>query len=99
MKYAVIKHNGRQFKVSEGDVITVEGANIEKNITFSNVLATIGDSVKFGSPFIDGAVVKGTVISEGFGPKIKVRKFKAKSNYHKTIGYRSKTASVRIDSI
>jgi large subunit ribosomal protein L21 len=99
MKYAVIKHNGKQFKVSEGDVIQVEGSFPDKSVSFDEILMVGGDSIQIGTPAVKGAKVTGTVLSEVLGPKIRVAKFKAKSNYHRAQGYRSKMVRVRIDSL
>jgi len=66
--YAIIETGGKQFKVSEGDVIRVEklGVAAGSAVKFDKVLlAGEGDSVKMGAPYIDGAVVNAEVISEG----------------------------------
>lgn len=69
--YAIIATGGKQYKVSEGDVIKVEklDAEVGAKVTFDNVLLVGGDTVKVGTPTVDGAKVEASVVSEG-----KVRK-------------------------
>ncbi len=99
MKYAIVQFNGKQYKVFEGDVIAVDAATTESTLNFDQVLVVGGDSVKFGAPFVKDAVVKATVLGDVKGPKIRVAKFKAKSNYHRATGHRQSLKQVRIDSI
>ncbi len=99
MKYAIVKFNGKQYKVSEGDVIAVDANLTDSTLNFDQVLFVGGDTVKVGAPFVKDAVVKATVLGDVKGPKIRVAKFKAKSNYHRATGYRSHLKQIRIDSI
>ena len=62
--YAIIKTGGKQYKVSEGDVITVEklAANEGDAVVFDNVLTVVNDGdVKVGTPVVEGAKVTGKV--------------------------------------
>ena len=63
---------GKQYKVSEGDVIKVEklDAEVGAKVTFDNVLLVGGDTVKVGTPTVDGAKVEASVVSEGKGKKV-----------------------------
>lgn len=102
MQYAVIKTSGKQYKVSEGDILTLDKFNHEdkKNITFEEVLLTVNDSVSFvGKPTVNGAKVSATILEDKKGVKIRVSKFKAKSRYRKTIGFRPQHTIVKIDKI
>ena len=65
--YAIIATGGKQYKVSEGDVIKVEklDAEVGAKVTFDNVLLVGGDTVKVGTPTVDGAKVEASVVSEG----------------------------------
>lgn len=99
MKYAIIRYNGKQYKVAEGDVINVESADSSDKLNFDVVMTSDGEKFQFGSPIVSGASVKATVLGEVKGDKIRVAKFKAKSNYHKVRGHRSTYKQVRIDSI
>ena len=99
--YAIIATGGKQYKVSEGDVIRVEklGAEAGSTYTFDRVLAVSGDEVKVGSPFVEGATVEASVIEEGKGKKITVYKYKRKTGYHKKQGHRQLYTKVKIEKI
>ena len=102
MKYAVIKTGGKQYKVSEGQVIEVERINAEPNssITFSDVLLVAGDSSpKIGNPFLANTIVSGKVLGEFKGEKIRVAKYKAKVRYRRVTGHRQLLTRVMIESI
>ena len=76
--YAIIATGGKQYKVSEGDIITIEKLGIEagEKVTFDQVLAVSGDDLKIGNPTVDGATVDATVVKEGRGKKVIVYKYK-----------------------
>ena len=100
--YAVIQTGGKQYKVSEGDVIFVEKLGVEEGTeyTFDQVLAISGaDGFKVGAPTVSGATVKATVVKNGKGKKIRVFKYKAKKNEKKTIGHRQPYTKLQIQSI
>lgn len=98
--YAIIATGGKQYKVSEGDVIRVEKIEAEKDaeITFDQVLAVGGDALKVGDD-VKGASVKATVLEQGKADKVVVYRYKRKSGYHKKSGHRQLFTSVRIDKI
>lgn len=100
--FAVLKTGGKQYKVTEGDVIFIEklGLEADENYTFTEVLA-IGsdDGIKVGVPFVDGATVTGKIIKEGRSKKIIVYKYKAKKGYHKKQGHRQSYTKVQIEKI
>ena len=100
--YAVIETGGKQYRVAEGDVITIEKLDAEANaaVTFDEVLTVVNDGdVKVGAPLVDGAKVTGTVLEQGKAKKILVFKYKAKSNYRRRQGHRQPFTKVRIESI
>ena len=100
--YAVIQTGGKQYKVSEGDVIFVEKLGVEEGTeyTFDQVLAVSGaDGFKAGAPTVAGATVKATVVKNGKGKKIRVFKYKPKKNEKKTIGHRQPFTKLQILSI
>ena len=75
--YAILKTGGKQYKVSEGDVIYVEKLGVEDGATvsFDEVLVVgEGDSITVGAPYVSGAVVTGTVEKTGKGKKINIFK-------------------------
>lgn len=100
--YAIIETGGKQYKVSEGDVITVEklGVAPESSYIFENVLAVSnGDEVKFGTPYIKGAEVTGSVIEDGKAKKVIIYKYKPKKGFHKKKGHRQPFTRVKIEKI
>ena len=99
--YAVIATGGKQYKVSEGDVIYVEKLDAEKDseVTFDQVLAVGGEKMTVGSPLVDSASVTGKVLEQGRGKKIIVYHYKRKSGYHKKNGHRQAYTKVQIDKI
>lgn len=99
--YAIIATGGKQYKVAEGDTIRVEKLNAEADstYTFDQVLAVGGDTLKVGTPTVEGATVQATVVGNGRGKKVIVYKYKAKKNYHNKKGHRQAYTEVRIDKI
>lgn len=102
--YAIIRSGGKQYRVSEGDVVSVErdvlGSADNEKVTFAEVLMIGGDQPKVGSPVVSGASVVGTVLGEGRGDKIIVFKKKRRKNHTKRMhGHRQDVVRVRIDSI
>lgn len=100
--YAIIKTGGKQYKVAEGDVITVEklAAGESEAVVFDQVLTVVNDAdVKIGTPVVEGAKVTGKVEAQGKDKKILVFKYKAKSNYRKRQGHRQPFTKVVIEKI
>ena len=100
--YAIIKTGGKQYRVSEGDVITIEKLDVaaEGTVSFDEVVTVVKDGdVKVGTPLVDGAKVPGTVLEHGKAKKILVFKYKAKSNYRRRQGHRQPFTKVRIEKI
>ena len=99
--YAVIETGGKQYRVQEGDVITVEKLNAEAGdvVTFDKVLVLgEGKDVKVGTPYLDTAVTA-TVVENGKGQKVIIFKYKAKKDYRKKQGHRQPYTLVEITSI
>ena len=99
--YAVIATGGKQYKVSEGDIIRVEklGAEADEKVTFDQVLLVSDSDVKVGNPTVAGANVEATILSNGRAKKIIVYKYKRKTGYHKKNGHRQAYTEVKIDKI
>ncbi len=100
--YAIIETCGKQYKVSEGDVVFFEKLNAEegKKVKFDNViLVSDGKKVEVGTPYVKGAKVEGKVIAHGKGKKIVVFKYKAKKNYRRKQGHRQPYTKVEITSV
>jgi large subunit ribosomal protein L21 len=99
--YAIIATGGKQYKVSEGDIITIEKLGVEagEKVTFDQVLVVGGDDLKVGAPTVDGATVEASVVKEGRGKKVIVYKYKRKTGYHKKNGHRQAFTQVKIEKI
>ncbi|WP_343209065.1 50S ribosomal protein L21 [Anaerolentibacter hominis] len=99
--YAIIATGGKQYKVSEGDIIRVEklGVAADETVTFENVLAVNDGSMKVGNPTVAGASVTATVVKEGKAKKVIVYRYKRKTGYHKKNGHRQPFTQVKIDKI
>lgn len=99
--YAIIATGGKQYKVSEGDIITIEklGAEEGSKVTFDQVLAISDNGLKVGEPTVNGASVEASVLGEGRAKKVIVYKYKRKTGYHKKNGHRQAFTKVRIDKI
>ena len=99
--YAIIATGGKQYKVSEGDVIRVEklGVEVGSAYTFDQVLMVGGDEVKVGEPLVAGATVEASVLEDGKEKKIIVYKYKRKTGYHKKQGHRQPYTKVKIEKI
>ena len=99
--YAIIATGGKQYKVSEGDIITIEKLGVEagEKVTFDQVLVVGGEDLKVGEPTVSGATVEASVIKEGRGKKVIVYKYKRKTGYHKKNGHRQAFTQVKIEKI
>jgi len=98
--YAIIATGGKQYKVSEGDVIKVEKLNAEtgSTVSFDQVIAVSDETLKVGAD-VAQASVSATVLDQGKHKKVVVYKFKRKTGYHKKNGHRQAYTQVKIDKI
>lgn len=99
--YAVIETGGKQYRVTEGDVIRIEKIDVEEGQTvdFDKVLIVgEGEDIKIGTPYVDEAV-SGKVLSHGKGEKVVIFKYKAKKDYRKKQGHRQPYTEVEIVAI
>ncbi len=100
--YAVLKTGGKQYKVSEGDVIFVEKleADVDSTIELTEVLAVANDDgLNVGSPLVEGAKVVCKVLAQDKAKKIIVFKYKAKKDYRKKQGHRQPYTKLQIEQI
>ena len=100
--YAVIEACGKQYKVSEGDIVFVEKLDVNEGekVTFDKVLLlSDGDKVKVGTPTVKNAKVEATVVEHGKAKKVLVYKYKAKKNERKTQGHRQPFTKIKIEKI
>lgn len=99
--YAIIETGGKQIRVEVGSKIFVEKLEAEVGTTVAiDKVLLIGDkAVKVGTPYVKGATVVAKVEKQGKARKIRVFKYKAKANEHKTIGHRQPYTCLVIESI
>jgi len=100
--YAIIETGGKQYRVTEGDVLSIEKIEVAEGQTvdFDRVLTVVKDGeVIIGKPLIADAKVTAEVVSHGKGKKILVFKYKAKSNYRRRQGHRQPFTKIRIEKI
>lgn len=99
MKYAVIAISGTQYKISENDIITVDNINLEEGVTATTdqvLLSVDEDNVTVGQPTIKDALVEYKVVKNYQGEKLRVFKYKSKSRYRKTQGFRAQLSDIQI---
>lgn len=99
--YAIIETGGKQYKVSEGDVIRVEklGKEAGESVVFDKVLAVRNDNTLVTGADVASASVNASVVANGKAKKVIVYKYKSKTGYHKKNGHRQQYTEVKIDSI
>ncbi|HVO67745.1 MAG TPA: 50S ribosomal protein L21 [Syntrophales bacterium] len=100
--YAVIKTGGKQHRVSEGDVITVEKINGGKGdvVLFEEVLmVSKGEEIRVGTPLLKGAKVSGEIIEQTKADKLNVFKMKRRKGFKKKTGHRQKLTKMKIKEI
>ncbi len=100
--YAIVQTGGKQYRVSEGDIISVERLRAEAGakVVLDEVLA-IGDNdgMFVGKPFLEGASVIAELLENGKGEKLIIYKYKAKKDYSRKQGHRQPYSKLRIESI
>ena len=101
MAYAVIRSGGKQYRVSEGDVVRVAtlAGNPGDAVKFEDVLLVQGDTLKLGKPAVSGASVEGQIVSHGLGDKIIVFKFRKRKRSRRKAGHRQRFTAVRITGV
>ncbi len=95
MKYVIARIGGRQFKLEEGQTLTVDRFDGKINEV---LLFVDGDKVKIGKPLVSGVKVKTKVIEEG-KVKTEVRRFKAKARYRKVKGHKQPITKLLVEKI
>lgn len=100
---ATIQTQGQQFIVSEGDTLTVNrfpGTETGSTVDITTVLtAGEGSEMKVGTPFLDGAVVKASVLENKRGKKVIIFKKKKRKGYENKRGHRQELSVIKIESI
>lgn len=103
-EFAIIETGGKQYRVSEGDIITIEKIkgefSVGDKIVFDKVLMTdTGSASKIGTPYLAGTKVTAELVDEGRAKKVTVIRYKAKSRYFKKKGHRQPFMKVKITSV
>jgi large subunit ribosomal protein L21 len=99
--YAVVKTGGKQYKVSEGDLLKIEkleGA-VGDTVELGEVLLVGGETVKIGTPLVPSASVIGKIVEQGKDKKILVFKSKRRKNSRKLNGHRQPRTILKIEKI
>ena len=102
MKYAIVEDGGKQYRAVEGVTIDVDRFPAEEGeqIDLEHVLLVADEEeVKIGTPFVAGAKVQATIVSQVKGPKVVVFKYKPKERYRVKKGHRQQYTRLMIDSI
>ena len=102
MKYAVIAISGSQYKVEENQTITVDNLNLkagDKSTTDQVLLTVDGDKIVLGTPNVTKATVDFEVTNNYKDDKIKVFKYKSKSRYRRTNGFRAQVTDIKITKL
>ena len=99
--YAIIATGGKQYRVSEGDVIYIEkiDAQVDSTVSFDVLLMGNDGDVKIGTPVVEGVKVEGKVVGQIRGEKIVVYKYKSKKNYRRKQGHPQPYTKVEITKI
>jgi len=100
--YAVIETGGKQYRVQEGDVITIEKLKVEagEKIEFDKVMVlSDGKEVQVGAPYLAETKVFGSVVENGKAQKVIIFKYKSKKDYRKKQGHRQPYTMVEITSL
>lgn len=99
--YAVIKTGGKQYKVSEGDLLKVEKIDgaVGETVEIDQVLMVGGAEVKLGTPLVPGAKVKAQIVGQEKDKKILVFKSKRRKGYRKKFGHRQQITRLKVAAI
>ena len=99
--YAILRTGGKQYKVSPGDVIRIELVDGESGSTieFNHVFAVRKEGLTVGTPLVENAKVRGTILRSARAPKVRVLKYKRKKQYRRTLGHRQGFSEVLINDI
>jgi large subunit ribosomal protein L21 len=102
MKYAVIAIAGSQFKVEENQKLDINNLNLkegEKSSTDQVLLIADDKKINVGTPTVKNAKVEFNILKNYQGKKLKVFKYKSKSRYRKTMGFRHQLTQIQITKI
>lgn len=100
MEYVVIETGGKQYRVSQGQVIEIDNLNATGSVSFDKVLLHVSDAgVQIGKPYLSGMAVKAKILKSAPGKKLRVARFTAKSRHRRVVGFRPMLSTVEIQDI
>jgi len=98
--YAIIRTGGKQAKVSEGDVLSIERIKDTNKVSFTPLLVVSDDGSVISDPAkLKKATVTAEVLGESMGPKIDIFKYKNKTGYRRRKGHRQKYTTIKVTGI
>jgi len=99
--YAIVETGGKQYKVSQGEIINVEklDAKVGDKVNLQVLMTVNGDKVVNGNPYVKNAEVVAEVVEQGKSDKVLVFKYKAKKNERKKQGHRQPYTALKIVSV
>ena len=100
--YAVVKTGGKEYRISQGDLIRVEKmeGKVGDQVTMKDILmVSHKDQVQVGNPLLANAVIKGEIVQQVKGKKVLIYKMKRRKNYRRTKGHRQTYTYIRVNDI
>jgi large subunit ribosomal protein L21 len=102
LMYAVVKTGGKEYRISQGDLIRVEKmeGKVGDQVTMKDILmVSHEDQVQVGNPLLGNAVVTGEIVQQVKGKKVLIYKMKRRKNYRRTKGHRQTYTYIRVNDI
>ena len=101
--FAIIETGGKQYKVSEGDIVFIEKLPVDagESVVFDKVISVSSKegSIKVGAPYVKGATVSASLVKNGKGKKVTVFTYRPKKDSKRKMGHRQPYSQVRIEAI
>lgn len=102
MNYAIIALGGQQHQITVGQIIQVPNLNKQPGDKFELsevLLLNQDDQITVGTPYLPDCKIQLEVVENLKGKKVRVYKYKAKSRYNKTLGFRPQLTHVKVTQI
>lgn len=100
--YGIVEAGGKQVRVTPAESVQIPKIQGEPGDTVeltSVLMCRDGDMLYIGTPYVEGAVVRGSIVSHERGPKIRGMKFKRRKNYRRRWGHRQDYTVIHIDEV
>ena len=99
--FAVIRTGGKQYKVAQDDVLSIEkvAGEVGAELKLGEVLLLGGETTKTGAPLVEGASVTAEILAQGKGEKVIAFKKKRRKNTHRKRGHRQPFTQIKITGI